>query len=197
MKTSTSCLRALIAIMALPTLAYAAEDAPLQEKLLQETRAVATAMPPKLMAELQKEMAAGGLVSAIAACRDKAPQMAKEASAKTGWKIRRVSLNNRNPQAVPDNWEQAVLTEFDQRVAAGANAATLEKEEIIDDGQQKTYRYMKALPTQPMCLACHGSATDIPADVKAKLHELYPNDKATGYTVGNVRGAIAIRRSLE
>src|SRR5690606_41721224 len=71
MKTRMSRQRLLIAMMALPMLAHAAEDA-----LLLETRAVATAMPPKLMAELQKEMAAGGLVSAIAACRDTAPQMA-------------------------------------------------------------------------------------------------------------------------
>ena len=196
MKISKSRLRLLVAIMTLPTLTYAAEDTPSPEALLQETRAVAAAMPPKLMAELQKEMASGGLVSAIAACRDKAPQMARDASAKTGWQIRRVSLKNRNPQAAPDSWEHAVLTEFDQRVAAGADAATLEKAETIDDGQHKTYRYMKALPTQPMCLACHGSATDIPADVSAKLRELYPSDKATGYTVGAVRGAISIWRPL-
>lgn len=186
MKTRMSRQRLLIAMMALPMLAHAAEDA-----LLLETRAVATAMPPKLMAELQKEMAAGSLVSAIAACRDTAPQMAKEISAKTGWQIRRVSLKNRNPKAVPDAWEKAVLTEFDQRVAAGADAATLEKAEIIDD----TYRYMKALPTQPMCLSCHGNAGEIPADVKTKLRELYPDDRATGYTVGAVRGAISIKRS--
>lgn len=194
MHTFKSPLLLLIAAMALAAQVNAAEDTHLQEALLRETRAVASAMPPKLMTELQKEMASGGLVAAIAACRDKAPQMARDASAKTGWQIRRVSLKNRNPKAVPDTWEKTVLTEFDERVAAGVDPATLEKAEIVDDGQQKIYRYMKALPTQSMCLTCHGSAAEIPAEVKAKLRELYPDDQATGYTIGAVRGAISIKR---
>lgn len=164
--------------------------------LLEETRNVATAMPPKLMAVLNDEIAKGGMVSAIAVCRDKAPQMAKEASAKTGWSIRRVSLKNRNPNAVPDAWEASVLAEFDQLVAAGSNPATLEKAATIEADGKQVYRYMKALPTQPMCLNCHGSVSNISKDVQAKLQELYPSDKAIGYAVGDVRGAITIKRTL-
>ena len=43
--------------------------------------------------------------------------MAAAASQNTGWAIRRVSLKNRNPKAVPDAWEQAVLEDFDRRRA--------------------------------------------------------------------------------
>lgn len=86
-----------------------------------------------------------------------------------------------------------MLTEFDRRAAAGVDPATLEKAEIVDG----TYRYMKALPTQPMCLACHGGADEIPADVGARLRELYPGDRAVGYEVGQVRGAITVRRALD
>ena len=60
-------------------------------------------------------------------CREKAPEMAKAASEKTGWKIRRVSLKNCNPKAVPDAWEQAALEDFDRRAAAGESPAKLEK----------------------------------------------------------------------
>ena len=164
--------------------------------LLEEARQIATTMPPKLMAVLNEEIAKGGMASAIKVCREKAPQMAAAASEKTGWHIRRVSLQNRNPKAVPDEWETSVLREFDSLAAAGRDPATLEKTTIAAEGNQRSYRYMKALPTQALCLNCHGTGADIPADVQAKLRELYPDDKATGYQVGEIRGAITIKRAL-
>jgi hypothetical protein len=56
---------------------------------------------------------------------------------------------------------------------------------------------MKALPVQPLCVNCHGSADKIPADVKARLAAQYPHDRATGYGPGQVRGAISIKRPLD
>tara|TARA_R110001583_G_scaffold67037_1_gene192116 strand:- start:39776 stop:39982 length:207 start_codon:yes stop_codon:yes gene_type:complete len=52
--------------------------------LLAEARGVASSIPPKLIAVLQGEIAKGGTEGAIGVCRDKAPQMAKAASEKTG-----------------------------------------------------------------------------------------------------------------
>lgn len=183
-------LAAMIALCALSPLH--ADD----NQLLGETRAVALAMPKNLLAVLQEEMAKGGPVGAIAACREHAPKMAQAASAKTGWQIRRVSLKNRNLKAVPDDWERTALEEFDRVVAAGADPATLETHATVEIDGKKIYRYIKALPVQPLCLTCHGNATDIPADVQAALASLYPDDKATGYVAGQIRGAITIKRPL-
>jgi hypothetical protein len=182
----------VLMLFAVPGLSLAADPA----NLLEETRTVASAMPPKLLQVMTEEIAKGGLTSAIAVCREKAPVMAMSLSAKTGWTIRRVSLNNRNPKAVPDAWERAVLEAFDLQVANGADAATLEKGEVVTVGEQRTYRYMKALPTQGLCLSCHGTEKVIPADVKQQLQALYPDDKAIGYTLGQVRGAITVTRPL-
>jgi mono/diheme cytochrome c family protein len=55
---------------------------------------------------------------------------------------------------------------------------------------------MKALPVQQVCLACHGPAASIAEDVAAKTQALYPADKATGYALGQIRGAITIRKPL-
>ena len=164
--------------------------------LLEETRSVAMSVPSKLLAVLQEEIKQGGPEGAIAACRDKAPQLAREASEKTGWAIRRVSLRNRNPKAVPDAWEKAVLEDFDKRSAAGEKPASLERGEIVLEGDRKLYRYMKALPTQDLCLNCHGASERLSPAVKARLGELYPNDKAVGYSPGEIRGAITIKRPL-
>jgi hypothetical protein len=164
--------------------------------LLDEARKVAVSIPPKLLEVLDDEIRKGGPENAIGVCRDKAPQMAKAASEKTGWAIRRVSLKNRNPKALPDAWEKAALEDFDRRAAAGEKPTGLEKGEVVTVDGQKVYRYMKALPTQDLCLQCHGTSDRVSAATQAKLKELYPDDKAVGYSASEVRGAITIRKPL-
>ncbi len=191
MKISIAC-RFVPLALALVAASATADDG----KLLEEARGVASSVPPRLLSVLQDEIAKGGPEGAIDVCREKAPQLAREASEKTGWQIRRVSLKNRNPKAVPDVWERAVLQDFDRRAAAGENPATLEKGEVVVENGAQVYRYMKALPVQPLCLNCHGNAENIGLATKEKLAQHYSNDQGTGYTVGQIRGAITIRRAL-
>ena len=73
---------------------------------------MATALPPKLVEVLTAQIQQAGPESAIELCQQMAPQMAKEASVTSGWRVRRVSLRNRNPKAVPDAWERATLEDF-------------------------------------------------------------------------------------
>ncbi len=165
-----------------------------EEAWVAEARTVAGSVPPKLLEMLTAEIAKGGPEGAIAVCRDKAPQIAKAASAETGWSIRRVSLRNRNPKAVPDAWERAALEDFDRRAAAGEAPATLERFEVVSEGGQRVYRYMRALPTQALCVNCHGPRDQLSQAVIEQLRQLYPDDKATGYKPGDIRGAITIRK---
>jgi hypothetical protein len=170
------------------TAAYAGDDA-----LLGEARKVATMLPPKLLASLQEEIKKSGPEGAIPVCKDMAPKMAGEISQQTGWKIKRVSLKPRNEaRAIPDVWEKAALEDFDKRAAAGEPPAQLEKGEKVGN----EYRYVKALPVQPLCLSCHGPADQLSPAVKDVLGKLYPNDQAIGYSVGQIRGAISIRKPL-
>ena len=186
-------LLALAMTAALPALPALAAD---EAQLLDEARKVATSIPPKLLEVLDDEIRKGGPENAIGVCREKAPQMAKAASEKTGWAIRRVSLKHRNPKAVPDAWEKAALEEFDRRAAAGENPTGLEKGELLTVGGQQVYRYMKALPTQDLCLQCQGARERVPPAAQARLHELYPDAKAVGYSAAEIRGAITIRKPL-
>jgi Protein of unknown function (DUF3365) len=161
-----------------------------------EARSVATAMPPKLLAVLTDAINQGGPEGAIAVCKDKAPQMAQAASAQSGWQIRRVSLRNRNPKAVPDEWEKVALADFDRRAAAGENPATLERAEVVPVDGRPTYRYLRALPTQELCVSCHGAPEKLSPAVAAKLRELYPDDRAVGYSPGQIRGAVTLKKAL-
>ena len=152
---------------------------------IDDARRVASSVPPKLLAVLTDEISRGGPESAIAVCRDKAPELAKAASEQTGWQVRRVSLRERNPKAVPDAWERAALEDFDRRATAGEQPATLEKAEIVTiDGR----------PVQQQCLQCHGPADQLKPAVKERLAALYPADRGTGYTLGQIRGAMTIRK---
>lgn len=163
---------------------------------LADARKVAGSVPPKLLRVLSEEIAKGGAHSAIDVCSDKAPKLAMAASEETGWQIRRVSLRNRNLKAVPDAWERAALEDFDRRAAAGESPATLEKWETITTGERKESRYMRALPVQQICVACHGGTEVLAPEVKAQLQARYPSDKAVGYSVGQIRGAMTIRKAM-
>lgn len=188
MKKHTLAL-AILPFLAAPVLADEAQ-------LLAEARSIPAKMVPKLLEVLTEEIDKGGHAQAISVCRNKAPAMAKDLSEKTGWSIRRVSMKNRNPKAVPDAWEAAVLNEFEQRLAAGEKPTGIDKGEVVVVDGQKMYRYMKALPTQDLCLSCHGTSDRIQPDVQAKLKELYPEDKAVGYHSAEIRGAITIKRPI-
>ena len=53
---------------------------------------------------------------------------------------------------------------------------------------------MRALPTQELCLGCHGTDDRLSPAVKARLAALYPDDKAVGYGLGQIRGAMTIKK---
>ncbi len=53
---------------------------------------------------------------------------------------------------------------------------------------------MKAIPIQEPCMLCHGEV--LSSAVKEKINDLYPQDQATGYTLGQIRGAFTIKISL-
>lgn len=185
----TSAALAAIALCAAVIPVQAAEEA-----WVVEARGVSTAVPPKLLAVLQAEIAKSGPEGAIAVCQVQAPALARTASEQTGWNVKRVSLRNRNPKAVPDAWERAALEDFDRRAAAHEPAATLERYEAVQENGKTVWRYMRALPTGELCLACHGPVEQLSPAVKAKLAALYPEDRATGYRVGDIRGAMTLKK---
>jgi len=144
---------------------------------------------------LQQAIQNGGPVNGIAVCHDKAGQIATDLSQQLGMLVGRTSLKVRNPANAADNWELAVLKQFEARKAQGEPADELEFFVVIDDDQgQKTFRYMKAIPTAVLCLNCHGE--NLKPEVDAKLKELYPADQARGFKEGDLRGAFTLAKPV-
>lgn len=118
-----------------------------------------------------------GPQSAIAACRVEAPRLAQEAS--TGEvRVGRSSSKLRNPDNAPKPWMEPFLARFE------ADPESREPAVVAIDST--TVGYVEPIFVQPLCVACHGS--DLDPDLKAKLDALYPDDRATGYVAGDLRG---------
>ena len=148
----------------------------------------------QLKGELKAGMKAGGPVNAINVCKDKAPGIAKSLSEKYGWTIARTSLKTRNPNNAPDAWETIVLNDFEARKAKGEAVKPMAHFEVVEADGKKAFRFMKAIPTAEVCLKCHGA--NIGPRIKAKLKDAYPEDKATGYKLGDIRGAFTITQPM-
>ncbi len=162
-----------------------------------ESRALATQLIQRLGVALKTELAANGAAGAVSVCRDIAPALAGELSRQSGGRVARVSLKVRNPLlGTADAWEQQILADFERRSASGERVETLEFSATVDEPGGRYFRYMKALPVQPLCLACHGAADNIPVAVKEILAVHYPHDLATGYAVGQLRGAVTIKHPV-
>jgi predicted amidohydrolase len=159
-----------------------------------EAREISQEFMAALKEELMTAIAADGPVHAIAVCGEKAPGIARQLADRHGWSVRRTSLKPRNPENAPDAWERAGLTRIDARRTAGESPETLESAAIVATNGQREFRYLKAIPTAPLCLTCHGE--QIPAPVQAALQERYPRDTAVGFRVGDLRGAFSLQRTL-
>ena len=165
--------------------------------LTAETKKTVLPVVPKVDNATQEADAAKGVARAIPVCKDTAPALVKEKRDETGWSIRRVSLKTRNAErATPDLWEARQLADFNIRAANGEKLDTMEKSEIVTIDGKQVFRYMKALPAADVCLNCHGPADKLDAGLKTELGKYYPHDQATGYTKGQIRGALTVKRPL-
>lgn len=164
----------------------------------EEARKVADALIAQIRGELTRALESSGPLRAVVVCKYSMPEISSNLSRKHGWRISRVSLKARNPAlGMADAWEQRVLHHFDQQVSRGEKAASLEQGEVVSEPAGKYFRYMRALAMGPLCQACHGTPDQISDAIKAQLALEYPNDTATGYRIGQVRGAVTIKRPID
>lgn len=171
-----------------------AEDASVP-KLKAEAAGLTQAYAGQLKAALGGAMAANGPLGALDVCHSAAPAIAAELSKRSGWTVARTSLKPRNAKSAPDDYERRVMEAFNARIARGEKAADLVSAEIVDDRGGKVFRFIKAIPTSENCLACHG--TEIKAEVKARIAQLYPDDRAMGFKLGDMRGVFTLQKRLD
>lgn len=173
--------------------ATAADDFESQKTL--EARSVTKEFMTALKGKLQTAVKAGGPANGLNVCNLEAAAIADNASEKTGWDVARTSLKLRNPENKADDWEKAQLESFEVRLAAGENPKMMESTLVTEDNGVKQFRYMKAIPAGKPCMACHG--TEVKQEIVETIQHLYPDDQATGYQPGQIRGAFTMSWSSE
>jgi hypothetical protein len=162
---------------------------------IERARRAAAGLADQIRGLLSEELKKGSFAGAVEACSSKAQIATRAFAAREGIAIRRVSLKYRNPAGAPDAWETLRLRELEEQKKNGAMPAEVSEEMTVKG--RKTLRYLKPIAIQPMCLTCHGSDEQIPADVKSILISRYKSDKATAYRNGDLRGAISVSVPLD
>jgi hypothetical protein len=139
-------------------------------------RATIGELKKTLLGTLQQELAKGA-PGAVEACAKVAPTLTE------GRPFGRMTRRPRNPKNAVAGWQEEALTHFESLVAAGASLDGAVFARKLDSGK---IGYAEPLVIQELCLTCHGEA--IAPEVAAVLAAKYPEDRATGYRVGDLRG---------
>lgn len=145
----------------------------------------------QLLVVLQSTITEKGIPAAIEVCHTQALPILQEVSDKYGVRIKRVSDNYRNLLDKPDEAEKAVLEAYaynaENQIPNDHNIQKLENGEVL--------LYTKAIQIpNALCLNCHGKkGDDIKPETQKQLDLKYPEDKATGHQIGDIRGMWSIR----
>ncbi len=140
----------------------------------------------ELKGELMSAMSNGGAENAIGVCQVKAPEIARANSGEY-WSISRVTGRNRNPENLADKHQMTILNRF-----ADTTGQMPEYSYEWPEQSPTVFRFYKPIMTAPLCLKCHGPVDQIDPAVKAALKEKYPEDRATGYNSGELRGMFVV-----
>lgn len=164
---------------------------------LDAMRVSASDFMKNLKSVLIKKIQSGGLLQAVSVCSDTAQLLTNNFGVARGIYIKRVSLKNRNPNNFPDDFERRILNQFELLHQNNELNSDTEFYEIVSEGDYNYLRYMKPIIVQAECLNCHGSQTDIIPEVKELIAQNYSEDKAIDYKIGDLRGAVSIKKVVE
>jgi hypothetical protein len=187
----TSLIICFIVVSSLPANAQKGGKDIAFDQALMDARRVSNQLVEKVRGLLLQEIKKGGFSSAVRVCSETAQEMTLQFNAETGHHVRRISLKYRNPKNIPDAYERRKLEEFN--VLNQKKELSNEYSEIVEEQGKKYLRYLRPLIVAPLCITCHGPKENIPQEVKSILAERYPDDRATGFFVGDVRGAITVK----
>ena len=145
------------------------------EALAQRARAAQNTLGSQLMGELSDAIAEQGTPGAIEVCSQIAPAIARRVSDEHGLRIGRTSWRLRNPDNSPPVWARPSV---ERRVET----------QRVWRHESGTLAMLTPIRVSALCLQCHGSDEQISDETRARLDELYPEDDATGFAAGDLRG---------
>jgi len=181
---------AAVLVLVLSPITLTAGEPAADTAWVDQSRQLALQLGGQLKAELSKAIAEGGPMAAINVCYLRAPEIAAQLSQASGARVGRTALRVRNPSNAPDELERSVLEQFATDLGSGPVDRPLEAVFEIRRGDAVERRYMRAIPTDALCLTCHGKS--IAPELAAAIARDYPKDQATGFEQGQLRGAFSV-----
>ncbi len=167
--------------------------APTKNKELQQVEKIGHKSSKLLLFTLgknmKKHMKKGGALDALNFCSNEAYSLTQQVNTKLpkGVQVKRISLRYRSPANVASEQERAVLESLETLKDAGV----ILPQNIVQKTGEHTYKFYKPLfISKPVCLKCHGDVQN--TQLKNAILEKYPLDKAMGYNLGDLRGAIVV-----
>ncbi|EKB49343.1 Tll0287-like domain-containing protein [Cecembia lonarensis] len=166
-------------------------EADVLKKALEWGEEISQSAQEQLISALQNAISEKGIPGAIEFCQVEALPILREVGEKYNVEIRRASNAYRNPEDKPRDYEEMILEAFEynteNELPTEANIQKLEGGEVL--------LYAKAIKIpNALCLNCHGNpGADISEETLEKLDKLYPEDKARGHQMGDLRGMWSIR----
>lgn len=124
----------------------------------------------------------GGSQYAVEFCNTRAIHITDSMATELNVSIKRVSDQNRNPNNLANETELAYILSAKTALKEGK-----QPKGQIQEVDGKLIGYYPII-TNEMCIQCHGKEVDINEATIAKLRSLYPEDKAKGYSVNELRG---------
>lgn len=153
-----------------------------------EAKALATDLKMSLMKNLTEKMAKDGPVEAVPFCHANVKPIAKGAAKDriSKFEFGRTSHRVRNTGNAPQTWANKYLKEFE-----GKKKGDIKMTSIIHRLEDGKRIYMEPLYVEAKCLLCHGE--NVSKNVNDKILKLYPQDKATGFKLGEFRGFVWVK----
>jgi hypothetical protein len=97
-----------------------------------------------------------------------------------GVTVGRTSARLRNPANAPPAWARAYVAETDGRKASDVAAVAFDLGDRVG--------LLRPIELRRRCLACHAPAERLSEGTRAWLSRAYPQDRALGYALGDLRG---------
>ncbi|MDP3495905.1 MAG: DUF3365 domain-containing protein [Hyphomonadaceae bacterium] len=133
-------------------------------------------------------------VAVYLAYADNVPGWGTEISNAARLDFSRTALGVRNPASAPDDWERRQMELFNFLADSGQDPESFEAAEIVQEGKETVFRWLRPVVMGEACLTCHGEALD--SRIKLLLGQEYPLDEAEGYSEGQLGGAYSVRKVL-
>lgn len=163
-----------------------------EKQLLEQGKSYALATKAVLGKNLMMKLKSEGTEGALEFCNLKAIHFTDSMSLHQGVTISRVSDQNRNPE----NEAAGEALKFIKRSKELLmNGKTIKPEISTKDGKATGFY---PILTNAMCLQCHGKSRDeIRPSTLALIEDLYPEDRATGYGLNELRGIWVVEWPIE